>query len=385
MKSIKYIIVALICASASMSFAHINPNARSASVAPVVQTQQVSSREDCQPATAQIDMDINNVRARLLTGGDVWWDLENGKYIVPKPPIGSGLPEVSSIFAGGVWIGGEDPSGNLKIAASTYRGAAGGDYYSGPLDPESGLTDLPICNDWDRFFTITGEELSKAIQLFDQEGPLDCDSIPENVRFWPGKDNPYFEEKYPFALPQGQNLGSYWDQDLSGDYDPCMGDFPIIDIRGCEPTSRKEAIELVPDQMIFWIYNDSGGEHRLTRGEKIQMEVQVQAFAYATNDEVNDMTFQRYKLLNRASEDIRNCYFAMWVDPDLGCFTDDYIGCDVERSLAYTYNEDLPVIKCRLLEQITLEVLLVLIQLLIVLLDNHMYYLLQMILKVQDL
>jgi len=289
MKSMKYIIVAIICASASMSFAHINPEARHLNVQPVVETQQVSFREDCQPATAQIDMDINNVRARLLTGGDVWWDLNDGKYIVPKPPIGSGL----------------------------YRNANGGDFFSGPLDPETGLTDLPICNDWDRFFTITGEELNKAIQLWDAIGPdgtLECDSIPENVKYWPGKDNPFFEEKYPFSLPEGQNLGSYWDQDLSGDYDPCMGDFPIIDIRGCEPTTRKEAIELVPDQMIFWIYNDSGGEHRLTRGEKIQMEVQVQAFAYATNDEVNDMTFQRYKLLNRASEDIRNCYFAMWVE-----------------------------------------------------------------------
>lgn len=49
------------------------------------------------------------------------------------------------------------------------------------------------------------------------------------------------------------------------------------------------------------------------------MEVQVQAFAYATNDEINDMTFQRYKLINRAIEDIDSTYFAMWTDPDLGC------------------------------------------------------------------
>ncbi len=342
MKSIKYIMVVLICASASLAFAHINPKLASKRAKATVQTQEVTFREDCQTATSQIDMDINNVRARLLTGGDVWWDLQSGRYVVPKVPIGSDLNEVSSLFAGGVWIGGEDPAGNLKIAASDYRGDAGGDYFSGPLDPETGLTDLPICNDWDRFFVVQGTELSKAIQLFDESPDgFECDSIPDNVRFWPGKDNPYFQERYPFALPQGQNLGSYWDEDLSGDYDPCKGDFPIIDIRGCEPSTRKEAVELIPDQMTFWIYNDSGGEHRVTRGEKIQMEVQVQAFAYATNDEVNDMTFQRYKLLNRAESDIRNCYFAMWVDPDLGCFTDDYVGCDVERSLAYTYNEDL--------------------------------------------
>jgi hypothetical protein len=49
------------------------------------------------------------------------------------------------------------------------------------------------------------------------------------------------------------------------------------------------------------------------------MEVQVQAFAYATNDQINDMTFQRYKLINRAVLAIDSTYFGMWVDPDLGC------------------------------------------------------------------
>ena len=51
-------------------------------------------RMDCQPAQAQIDMEINNVRARLLTGGDLWWNLQEGRYIVPKPA--PGFPEVSS-------------------------------------------------------------------------------------------------------------------------------------------------------------------------------------------------------------------------------------------------------------------------------------------------
>jgi hypothetical protein len=50
------------------------------------------------------------------------------------------------------------------------------------------------------------------------------------------------------------------------------------------------------------------------------MEVQVQAFAYATNDAINDMTFYRYKLLNKATEDIGECYFSIWIDPDLGCY-----------------------------------------------------------------
>jgi len=71
------------------------------------------------------------------------------------------------------------------------------------------------------------------------------------------------------------------------------------------------------------------------------MEIQVQSFAYATNDEVNNMTFQRYKLINRGFEDLDSTFFAMWVDADLGCGRDDYTGCDTSRSLAYYYNADL--------------------------------------------
>ena len=92
--------------------------------------------------------------------------------------------------------------------------------------------------------------------------------------------------------------------------------------------------------MIFWLYNDAGNSHTNTQADAIRMEVQVQAFGYATNDEINDMTFYRYKLINRATTPIDSTFFAMWVDPDLGCFTDDYIGCNVERSLMYVYNED---------------------------------------------
>jgi len=87
-------------------------------------------REDCAVAEAQVDMAVNNVRARLLTGGDVWWDGSDGRYIVPKVEPGTGVPERSSIFAGAVWIGGFDPGGNLKLAAQTYS-TSGEDFWPG--------------------------------------------------------------------------------------------------------------------------------------------------------------------------------------------------------------------------------------------------------------
>ncbi|MEZ4984046.1 MAG: hypothetical protein R2795_03250 [Saprospiraceae bacterium] len=119
---------------------------------------------------------------------------------------------------------------------------------------------------------------------------------------WPATGNRFFEEIHQFRLPNTtQGLAGFWDQGLDGEYNPELGDYPIIEIRGCteiEPTSS-------PDEMIFWVYNDAGNDHRETGSPlKIQMEVQVQAFAYQTNDDINSMTFQRYKLINRAIEQI---------------------------------------------------------------------------------
>lgn len=341
----KYINIKLVCLLLGMyaatSWANIDPRT---SKKP---SSQVENRAVCRPGVPEIDMDVNNVRARLRTGGDVWWDGSNGLYIVPKPAPGQ--PAVTSIFAGGVWVGGKDAAGNLKLAGVTYRSNTDNfDWFPGPLD-ENGQTDEPICKNWDRFFITQGTEVRNHIAAWDKCAgggcEFSCDSIPESVLYWPGQGNPYWNEKYDFPLPD-QSLGAFWDQDGDGRYDPCKGDFPTIEIRNCEPESRTKAKELVPDQMVFWIYNDNGGVHRLTAGDAIQMEVQVQSFAYSTNDEINDMTFYRYKLLNKADSDIRDCYFAMWVDPDLGCYQDDYVGCDMTvvngkpRSLAYTYNED---------------------------------------------
>ncbi len=91
--------------------------------------------------------------------------------------------------------------------------------------------------------------------------------------------------------------------------------------------------------MIFWIYNDNGGPHRNTNGQAMRMEVQAMAFGFQTSDEINDMSFYRYKLINRALSSIDSTFFGMWVDADLGCYLDDHIGCDTSRSLAIVYNE----------------------------------------------
>jgi len=300
------------------------------------QQQRIDFRDACDNATAQIDMDINNVRARLTTGGDVWWNGTDGRYVVPKVP--TGVPEVSSIFAGAVWLGGRDPGGGLKVAAQQYgRGGGNFDFYTGPLTDE-GLTSKDTCARWDRFFTVSGQSIRDVRTAFEiSEGQrLDPSTLPADILGWPATGNESFFDVHGFELPNTtQGLAGFWDEDLDGFYDPTLGDYPIIEIRGCGETPQ------FPEEMTFWIYNDAGNTHRESNiPTQIQMEIQVQAFAYTTSDDINSMTFQRYKLINRAPEDIFDTYFAMWVDADLGCFQDDYVGTDTTRSLAYVYNSD---------------------------------------------
>ena len=115
----KYLITLLLLAVGSTTmWAHLPPHRAKQRPS---KDNGVNYREICANSEAQADQEINNVRARLLAGGDCWWDLSDGRYIVPKVAIGSGLPEVSSIFAGSVWLGGIDPGGNLKLACQDYR------------------------------------------------------------------------------------------------------------------------------------------------------------------------------------------------------------------------------------------------------------------------
>ena len=303
----------------------------------------VSNRSDCIPGKSRYDMQLNNVRATLLSSGDVWWDLTNPGYVIPKVQPGTGAKAVSSIFAGAVWLGGKDPSGNLKVAAQTYRSGnpPKTDFWPGPLN-ENGQTSKAVCDNWDKHFTVFRTDIDSCIRLFraaqlkDPTNPVvDPGLIPESVKGWPANGNPYFFEIHRFTLPRTKaGLGKFHDEDGDLNYDPTKGDYPTIDIKGCD-------IDVFPDEMVFWVYNDNGNVHTNSlRSLPIQMEVQVQAFNYQTNDELNDMTFQRYKLINRAKTDIDSMYFAMWVDPDLGCSDDDYIGCDTTRSLMYVYNDD---------------------------------------------
>jgi hypothetical protein len=317
----------------------------------------VSLRGDCHQSKSSTDMDVNNVRARLLGGGDMWWDFNSGRYIVPKVDTLSGEPEVSALFAGAIWLGGWAPGNNLKVSAQTYRQTTNY-FWPGPLlESLGGRTTREVCAQWDRHFKVNGVDIDRFLQLWSTVEKDDCGRIMDEsqialiapeVLYWPAYGNHRFAAHFGFELPDNAyaGLADFFDVGgppdpltgkcgPDGKYQPEHGDFPRIGIRGCDDDPR------YPDQMVFWIFNDGGSAEIFPAcPSPLWMEVQVQAFGYATNDEVNDMTFQRYRLINRGTQPLDSTFFSLWLDPDLGCYLDDYIGCDPERSLMYVYNQD---------------------------------------------
>ncbi len=287
---------------------------------------------DCTSPLAQYDMDINNVRARLLTGGDMWWNLSEAGYEVPKGD-GTGA-RLTALFAGAIWMTGIDAGNNLKCAGQTYR-QSGDDYWPGPLSA-GGSIDKTTCNKYDRFFEVLGADIDKAQIAFLSKGANTTTAdIPKGVLAWPAKGNQYLATD-PTLIGETfvitDNLAPFKDVDGDGEYDPLKGDYPVI------PCSTGES-EAFADQMIFWVYNDAGNFHTETNGQSIGAQVNTLAFAFQTTDEVNNMTFYKYEIINKSPNTLFQTYVSQWADPDLGCFSNDRVGCDTTRSLGIVYND----------------------------------------------
>jgi hypothetical protein len=299
----------------------------------VTQHKLMKFAADCEPASASADLDINNVRTKILNGGDMWWDLSSARYEIPKLEDANAVRK-NSLFAGAIWIGGED-EGVLKLAAMTYR-QSGSDFWPGPLDTITGNTNEGRCDAYDNIYKIEREEM---LTWFEEDFPNNnIASIPENMVNWPAQS----KDVNPGEVNINQFLAPYFDSNKDNIYDPYAGDYPVLqtECRGVKLTEEKNEPADQPDQMLWFVYNDKGNIHSETQGQAIGLELQTTAFAYKTNDEINNMTFYTTRIINRGSNSLSSTYFGQWVDPDLGNFSDDYVGCDVGLSLGYCYNGD---------------------------------------------
>lgn len=283
----------------------------------------------CSAPQSVAELSLNNVRTLIFSGSDMWWDLFGGgdaRYGIPKGT--DWATTASSNFAGNVWFGGLDVSQQLKVAGQTYR-QSGIDFWTGPLRMTDATTSDDQCRKYDKIYRMTRSEVDGFVLPGDKQGIL-----TDNIRNWPGNGD-ITAGHDPFLAP-------YVDVNGSTDYDPQNGDYPYYDIfnnLGKDNLGICKA-RLFGDESLWWVYNDNGDVHINTGGKAIGLEVRAQAFAFKTTDEINNMTFYNYQIINRSSFDLFNTYMTVWTDADLGYYGDDFIGCDVKRGLGYIYNGD---------------------------------------------
>ncbi|HLP13771.1 MAG TPA: hypothetical protein VK177_17690 [Flavobacteriales bacterium] len=282
----------------------------------------------CAPGQARQLMEFNNVSALLEQGGLLFLDRSLGKpsYEVPKTEDGTGP---KAIYGNSLWMGGKDFNDQLKAATIIKFRNSGNDFWAGPLIPGVATVDEATCAEYDKFYYANRAEVLAFYNDYTDDGTVS--SIPSNIANWPA-----------FG-PSGQTLAPFYDADLSGDYDPSLGDMPWFQFKKTDtelPCGNDRRVTMYGDQAYWWVFNDKGNVHTESGGEPIGMEVHAQAFAFNTDDEVNDMTFYNYELINRSTQTLYKTYFGNFFDCDLGYYQDDYVGCDVSRGLGYYFNGD---------------------------------------------
>lgn len=285
--------------------------------------------QNCPTPSAQIDLDVNNVRAKILNGGDLWWN-PTTQVNTYEVPIGSSK---NALFCGSIWIGGFDASNQLLTAAQTYRQAGANDFWAGPISVAPGSGNLSIspatCSLYNNLFAITKAE----VITFANGGA----ATPAIIN-WPGNGN-VSSGQLPFLAP-------FFDANNDGIYDHTTGDYPYFNLSGNYPVNQTTGLTecndyLFGDKSIWWVFNDIGNVKTETNSGPIGLEIRAQAFAYsATNSAINNTTFYKYQIINRSSGTLFQTHLGSWVDADLGNASDDYVGCDVGRDLGYVYNGD---------------------------------------------
>ncbi len=260
-------------------------------------------------------LDINQVNQAILGLGDMSWNINDVKFEVPK---GS---RKHCVLANSLWMGGVDPSGNLRVAAQTYR-QNGTDYWPGPLDTISGNTDTAKSAEYNKIWKINRWDIELFKTNFQNGSVQNGSFVPAfDILTWPAQGTGNYS----------RNMAPFVDLNQDGIYNPLVGgDYPLI--KG--------------DQMLYSIFNDNLAQHTESDGLPIKVEVHASAYAFAcngltTNDSIiNYSTFYNYKIFNRSQLSLDSAFFANWIDFDIGNATNDGYGSNVQNNFVYGYNAD---------------------------------------------
>lgn len=133
----------------------------------------------------------------------------------------------------------------------------------------------------------------------------------------------------------------FYDGDGDGEYNP-------VDLNGNgEWDPDEDRPDLIGNETAWMVYWDAlpAGQRRWNTIDPVGIEVRQSIFGFASAGAIGNMLFVRYRFkyvgLGDANEpdELTDCYFGVWADPDVGDAADDLVGSDMERNAGYVYNE----------------------------------------------
>lgn len=265
-------------------------------------------------------LSINKVNTPIPHSTNIlYWDKNiEAHYEVPKGTC------KKTIYAGSLWIGGVTNS-NLHLAAQTYAQSGGNDYYPGPLDTVTGTSNISSSAAYKKVWKVERTDIENFKKSFANGNVANGTyKIPVDMLTWPahGTGN------------TSRNLAPFVDVDFDGLYNPFKGDYPKI--KG--------------DQMLYWITNDNPNYSAHTESGGLPMGIELHGSAYAfqcndfsetdSNSLINYVTFYHFDIFNRGLFSYDTARVGLWIDADLGNYSDDYTGCNPKNNYFNFYNGD---------------------------------------------
>ncbi|MCD6010781.1 MAG: hypothetical protein K0Q79_643 [Flavipsychrobacter sp.] len=259
-------------------------------------------------------VNINKINAAVLVHGDMWWNPDPTDY-QPKCIFPNGSKKHLN-FTSALWMSGFDGTGQLHVAAQTYR-INGNDFWPGPLNSSDTLT-YATSAEWAKIWKVNRTD----IQYFQSLVTHTTTNTPTEILRWPAKGNIYAQGNAGVSLTITGNMAPFVDVNSNGNYEPLLGEYP--DVKG--------------DQALWWAFSDNGPTHTQSNGKPLGVEIHAMSYAYNRGTLIDYVVYYEYTIINRSSNTYNSFRIGQWTDTEIGYYLDDYIGFDSTWRMGITYN-----------------------------------------------
>lgn len=227
------------------------------------------------------------------------------------------------------------PIDNQGVLADFDPGTGAGGFYDGKLILFS--AGFVLSGYTDDLLWANGVFSASRVQDY-QPGPVgsDKDDARHKIYVLRSTDFPFGDTWQ--AWKDAVTLGAdFYDGDGDGIYNP-------VDRNGDGKWNADEdRPDLIGDITAWCVYNDGVPRalRRLTDVEPQGIEIHQTVFGFASRENIGNMLFVRYRLVNKGTKADRldSVYFSVITDSDLGDYYDDLTGCDSTVDAGYVYNK----------------------------------------------